>query len=358
MASNPHLPNFILAMQHVYAFPTDPSSKPWIPPPAAAGHRGRYLWTDAFGVLNFLTLYRLTSSPLFLTHAISLVSAVHSTLGRTRDLSSPLPGATPSNHLGGGLRIGKDFAMGPDGDGQYHHYLTLWMFALNRLSVASREKSYNTQAIALAKAIHPHFVYNRSSARPRMYWKMSMDLRQPLVRSEGNLDPVDGLVIFRLLREADGPDSAVLAEEISDYEKIVRTKWEGYNSSDPLDLGMTLWTAHWYVDSDEWARGLQERARRDLTQLWEEGYFERSTKVRLAFREFGTALGMRCGMNKEDDWEHRAEQLTKTWEEARLVPIPEKSNTAGMNAEDDLLPITETMYAACLIPGAFQKGFL
>lgn len=51
--------------------------------------------------------------------------------------------------------------------------------------------------------------------------------------------------------------------------------------------------------------------------------------------------------------ERRAEHLETTWEKARLVPIPEKGNAAGMNAENDLLPITETMYAAGLIPGAF-----
>ena len=98
------------------------------------------------------------------------------------------------------------------------------MFALNQLSLASGEKPYNTQAIALAKAIRLRFVYNRSSARPRMCWKMSMGLREPLVRSEGNLDPVDSLVVFRLLRDSDGPDSAVLVEEIGDYEKIVSMK--------------------------------------------------------------------------------------------------------------------------------------
>ena len=108
----------------------------------------------------------------------------------------------------------------------------------------------------------------------------------------------------------------VLAEAIGDYEKIVSTKWEGYNSSDPLDLGMALWTARWFAESDEWARGLQEMARRYLTQLWEEGYFDRNTKKRLAFREFGTALGMRCGSDG-DDWERRAEQLTTLWKRLR-----------------------------------------
>jgi len=127
-----------------------------------------------------------------------------------------------------------------------------------------------------------------------------MDLREPLVRSERNLDPVNGSVVFRLLQDSHGPDSAVLAEEIGDYEKIVNTKWEGYNSSGPLDLGTTLWTAHWFADSDEWARGLQEMERRDLTQLWEEGYFDGNTKKRLAFRKFGTALGIRYGSDGDD----------------------------------------------------------
>ena len=83
-----------------------------------------------------------------------------------------------------------------------------------------------------------------------------MDLREPLVRSEGNLDLVGRLVVLRLLQDSYGPDGPVLAKEIGDYEKIVSTKSEGYNSSDPLDLGMTLWTAHWFAESDEWAREL------------------------------------------------------------------------------------------------------
>ncbi|KAJ9646616.1 hypothetical protein H2199_002665 [Coniosporium tulheliwenetii] len=331
------------------------------PTPASAGHRGRYLWTDAFGLLNLLTLYRETSSPAYLTYARSLVSAVHGTLGRTRDGRSLLPEATAANPLGGGLRIGKEAEGGSDGDGQYHHYLTLWMFGLNRLSIAAREKGWNDQAIALAKAIHPAFVYERNSARPRMVWKMSMDLKRVLVGSEGNLDPVDGYVVFRLLQETDGAGSQVLATEIAEYERIVRTKWRGYSSSDPLDLGMTLWTAHWYgvgEEREEWAEALVKAAERDVGELFEEGYFERPVRRRLAFREFGTAMGMRCAMEGEE-WDGKAERITRAWEKAGVVPTPDgNSGAAGMNAEDDLLPITLVMYAAALIPGAFRKGYL
>ena len=151
MSATSELARFMTSMQRVYAFPTVPTGKSWTPPPASAGHRGRYLWTDAFGVLNFLTLHNLSCQKhsLYLDHAKSLVSAVHNTLGRTRDLSSLLPRATPDNVLSGGLRIGKEDDEGPDCDGQYHHYLTLWMFTLNRLAVYSGEKHFNSQAISL-----------------------------------------------------------------------------------------------------------------------------------------------------------------------------------------------------------------
>ena len=43
---------------------------------------------------------------------------------------------------------------------------------------------------------------------------------------------------------------------------------------------------------------------------------------------------------------------------AELVPIPEKGNAAGMNAEGDLLLIAETMYAVGMIPGGEFNGLL
>ncbi|KAJ9625527.1 hypothetical protein H2203_004284 [Taxawa tesnikishii (nom. ined.)] len=293
MAPPETMDKFTKAMRHVYQFPLGEQSPRWTPPPMKEGHRGRYLWTDAFGVLNLITLSKETSHPHYLNYATSLTHTVHETLGRTRDLSSRLPGATDASPLSGGLRIGKEDAEGSDGDGQYHHYLTLWMFALNRLSVVTRDRNFNDQAVELAKAIHPRFVYNRDSARPRMVWKMSMDLSRPLVRSEGNLDPIDGYVVYKLLQQTAGGD--VLKEEIADYKKILDTKWRDYSSSDTLDLGMTLWTAHWFAGDEEWASGLANAAERDMRDLFEEDrYLDHDIRRRLAFREFGTCLGIRA----------------------------------------------------------------
>jgi hypothetical protein len=85
-----------------------------------------------------------------------------------------------------------------------------------------------------------------------------VDLSTPLVLSEGNLDPIDGYVIFNLLQRTAGNDA--LSQEISEYKKILDKKWRSYVSDDPLDLGMTLWTAHWFNKKEEWATALTQRA--------------------------------------------------------------------------------------------------
>ena len=265
-----NLMRFLNAMKLVYGpidtlSPADATS--WTPPRLAEGHQGRYLWTDAFGVLNLLTLSALVPEKrtTYTTLAARLIAAVHDTLGRTRDGQARLSGASDAHPLAGGLRIGKEADEddpGGDGDGQYHHYLTLWMFALNRMARASGESRYNDMAIELARAIHPAFVRDRDEPRPRMCWKTSVDLRRVVVGSEGNLDPIDGYVVFSLLQRDNAGDTRVLEREVGEYRRILETKWRRYISDDPLDLGMTLWTAHWFAGrpQEEWATELSRRA--------------------------------------------------------------------------------------------------
>lgn len=293
--STSRLNQFEKSMESLYgSFSNIKDPEQWTPPTNSGGHRGRYLWTDAFGVVNFLTLHQehakiaaaagsasvsgsgsapgINTADKYLILARRLVGSVHDVLGRTRDGKTRLPGATDENPLGGGLRIGKLDETGVDGDGQYHHYLTLWMFALNRMSLATGDPLFNRQAVALAQAIHPRFFVNRTSTRPRMVWKMSIDLATPLVPSEGNLDPIDGYVVYRLLQASAmamvgggegsnvGSDKPrVLDEEITDYKRVMERKGEHFVSSDTLDLGMTLWTCHWFSDKEKWASKLAER---------------------------------------------------------------------------------------------------
>ncbi|KAK5166917.1 uncharacterized protein LTR77_007646 [Saxophila tyrrhenica] len=340
----PTLAKFKEATETVYG-PLAGEAEQWTPPECSGGHRGRYLWTDAFGVLNFITLAKESQDPGHITRAVSLADTVHNVLGRTRDGKAWLPGASNDNPVGGGLRIGKEDEGGSDGDGQYHHYLTLWMFALNRLSKATNDKVHNDRAVALAKAIHLHFFVDRAGARPRMVWKIAMDRSRPLVHSQGNLDPIDGLVVFRKLQAA-SDDPTVLKEEISDYQRIIELKGKHFVSSDTLDLGMTLWTSHWLADREAYFADLTKQADSQVHKLFDQGYLERPTSRRLAFREYGTCLGIGCMEQSDEISQTYRNHIITTWEEHR-------SSTPG-----DLRAISEVMRAAALIPGAFKKGYL
>ena len=80
-------------------------------------------------------------------------------------------------------------------------------------------------------------------------------------------------------------------------------------------------------------------------------YLDRSMKYRLAFREFGTALGLRCMAEQEVEKERAvdlraySEQILNVWR-----PVMEASLSEDATPED-LRPITRVMYAAALIPG-------
>lgn len=347
------LPEFREALDYNYKFESalssDQAAQEWKPPPLEEGHKGRYLWTDAFGVIDFLTLYGLTAQPHFLTFAHRLIETVHDVLGKIRDGSRRLPGATDDNPLGGGLRIGKLEEFGPDGDGQYHHYLTIWMFALNRYSVAAADSRYNSLAIKCAKAIHPKFV-----AGPRIYWKMAMDLSRPLVNSQGNLDPFDGYVVFDLLTQHKMAGEEGLESEIQNYKTFVDFLWSAYHSNDPLDLGMTLWTVHWKLE-EEWASYMKGRATEALKQLELHGEFDNAIGYRLAFREFGTVMGVKCHdeFASQQYWRPRwINKVLFAWKAVGVVPTPKP------RLKTTLIPITEVMYCAALVPGAFRKGWM
>ena len=157
-----------------------------------------------------------------------------------------------------GLRIGKQLnerrpdeppneRLEWDQDGQYYHYLTKWMHALNCVSRATGDTTYTRWAIELAKTAHARFTYSSPyGGRKRMYWKMSIDLTRPLVSSMGQHDPLDGFVTYNELQAAadrDFPDSPSfgLMPEIADMARICR----GINlpTDDPLGIGGLLFDA-------------------------------------------------------------------------------------------------------------------
>jgi len=281
----------------------------------------RYLWTDAFAVCNFIELHRQTRAENWRRLALALVDQVHSNLGRHRKddartgwISGLSEDEGRRHPTAGGLRIGKPIKeRGPgdpfdqrlewDRDGQYYHYLTKWMHALNRLSRSTGDAKFNLWAIELAKAAHSGFVHVLQNDTRRMYWKMSIDLSYPLVPSMGQHDPLDGLVTYHQLRATAGESAKAsldLTSEIAEMAALCRGRsWE---TEDPLGIGGLLTDAYklvqlianYGVAETGLLQDLLEASLWGLDALRQLNPMNLPAGHRLAFRELGLSIGLRA----------------------------------------------------------------
>jgi hypothetical protein len=279
--------------------------------PPHTGTPRRYLWTDAFALINALQLMREGHAEAA-SDARALVGQVHRILGshreddpRTGPLSDGADGA--AHPTAGGLRIGKPRAeRGPherfderaewDRDGQYFHYLTKWMDALVRASVTLDEPEYLRQAVALAEGVVPRFVLREPSGRPRgVAWKMSIDLSRPLVPATSPHDALDGYVTLREIEtQAGGDGPPVLAETLRDL-----TEGHRWLTADPLGLGGLLLDAARLLvccEPSDWDQRLAVEVLTDvgagLRHYLADDPLEQPVRTRLAFRELGLAVGL------------------------------------------------------------------
>jgi hypothetical protein len=280
----------------------------------------RYLWTDAFAVCNFLELYGRTGDKAWRDLALRLVDQVHHVLGRHRQddprigwISGLTEEEGERHPTIGGLRIGKglnerrpaepyDERLEWDRDGQYYHYLTRWMHALNRVSRTAQDPVFNSWAMELAKAAHQGFVHVLSNGSRRMFWKMSIDLFYPLVTSMGQHDPLDGLLTYcQLQATADerGESSAVdLHSEIDEMTSLCRGK--DWSTEDPLGIGgllcdaykMVLLILNHRVGDTGLLGDVLESALSGMGAYSKSPMLRFSADYRLAFRELGMAIGL------------------------------------------------------------------
>jgi len=282
----------------------------------------RYLWTDAFAVCNLLELYRQTKEEKYKQLALDLVEQVHNTLGRHREDDSRIgwisgleEEAGKEHPTKGGLRIGKGInerkreetineRLEWHRDGQYYHYLTKWMHALNRVSRVTGDSIYNDWAIELAKTAHARFVYSSSSSdQKQMYWKMSIDLSYPLVKSMGHHDPLDGWITYNQLQSTAIKDSKNqpdrdLSSELDDMTAICEGKTWG--TDDPLGIGGLLSDAYrvtqlvvkGHLEQTDLVETLLDVSVAGLGSYVRQGPLDLPAEYRLAFRELGLSIGL------------------------------------------------------------------
>ncbi len=226
----------------------------------------RYLWTDAFGVVLLVSLHKELSEETYLDEAEWIVREVDRVLGRPR-----------------GIRIGEE----PDRDGQYYHYLAMWLFALWRLGQFRQQ--YHERAVELARTIHPHFVIPGVG----VVWKMLEDLSAPYPGfGLGALDAFHGMTVYRLI------DSKALAPQIAEMEQLVDQSYGRLHVTQDLGLGMLLWMSHFFP-REAWAATLRQRSLATLETMWIDppGYFCRDPslpEVKFAFTNYGVSVGLQA----------------------------------------------------------------
>ncbi|HVA79214.1 MAG TPA: hypothetical protein VNF27_15055 [Candidatus Binataceae bacterium] len=272
----------------------------------------RYLWTDAFGVVLLVSLYRALERGQFLDQARWVVAEVERVLGRRR-----------------GFRIGE----APDRDGQYYHYLAMWVYALSRLGKI--DPVYRAKAVRLVKDIHSAFVIPGRG----VHWKMREDLSAPYSGfGLGALDHFHGYVVYRLL------DEAALAGEIGQMKLLVERSFQDLAISQDLGLGMMLWMTHFFPE-EEWARVQRDRSLKMLDRLWIDppGYFCREPampEVKFAFTNYGVSIGLQA----VEAWPERVARLNSYFERYRS------------GDEYDFDAITHVMACGASFPGEFIAG--
>lgn len=225
----------------------------------------RYLWTDAFGVVLLASLYRELREEKYLAEAEWVVTEVDRVLGRTR-----------------GIRIGEE----PDRDGQYFHYLAMWIFALAVL--ARFEPRYRRKGVELVRQIHDAFLVPGRG----VVWKMKEDLSGPYPGfGLGALDAFDGYVSYRIL------DESALSREIADMRALAAASAPELMITQDLGIGMMLWMTHFFA-RESWARIQQPRCLAVLDGMWrEQGYFCREPYLpdtKIAFSNYGVSVGLQA----------------------------------------------------------------
>jgi hypothetical protein len=281
-----------------------------------SGAPRRYLWTDAFAVCSFLGLTRVTGDGRYQGLALRLVDHVHHTLGRHRRddprtgwISGLSPRDGEAHPTRGGLRIGKELPERRLGDllndrlewerdGQYFHYLTKWMHALDQVTRATGQAAFNQWARELAETAHGAFTH-ASGAGLSMYWKMSIDLSRPLVPVMGHHDPLDGYVTCLQLRAT---ASASFAPALEAEAARFRSMIDGRDlvTADPLGIGGLLADAYRLEQlmgqgasaDDELLVRMLAAARSGLEHYVGQADLGQPAIHRLAFRELGLAIGL------------------------------------------------------------------
>ena len=312
----------------------------------ADGHQRRYLWTDAFGVLAYVSIaerYKtegnLVEADKYKRAADTLIKVVHDGLGAPRsnkpEDAMTKDASSPTGHVG--LRIGKvhsrkvtDYGMSYDG--QYWHYVDKWLLALAR-------SGHINEGIQIAKSCFPYFFDDGDGTGwgGGIRWKLSVDASAPpsLQRARASDDTLVALIVFSILEANRAPSDASLEHEI----KLLKVALKGYRprvTDDPLGWGLEAMY-------DQFVKGHPRQAA--LKQLQSSALHP--SHLSLPFRLYGAMIGARTA------GESVASQ--ETVDKLVELSLQHEARAAATGMEEHST-INRVMLAMCMLcPGALEK---
>ena len=286
----------------------------------ANAHPRRYLWTDAFAVCNYLELFAgPMMKPIGIWLYASSIRCIIPSAGTAKTIpdaagSAALMSRRVSGIRPGGLRIGKQLnerrpdeppneRLEWDRDGQYYHYLTKWMHALNCVSQVTGDPTYIRWAMELAKTAHARFAYLRLR-RPEE--DVLEDEHRPHLSSGSLYGPArSSRRLCHLLRASGGGDrdfkeSSCRASmhEIADMAEICRGMQPGHRRSARHRRSSLRCLKNCTTDGKGRLKnaGLLENvvdsALMGMKSFAKSETLEYPADYRLAFRELGLSIGL------------------------------------------------------------------
>lgn len=133
-----------------------------------------------------------------------------------------------------------------------------------------------------------------------------------------------------------------MSKEIAEMYEMVQSRYPRYHTSDSLDAGEALWLCSWNK-GEPWADHVYRVASEAVDKLWKYGEFTGGSKHRLAFREFGTTIGVQMYENLIGNiWKDRVDEMHEFWY-SRLY-----------ERDSDITPV---MFCTSLLPGLVNPQY-
>jgi len=374
----------------------------------------RYLWTDAFGILNFISQSKATTNSnekdQYLGAAKMLINSVFQTLGNPRDDSDrypmcPVLSENKKVMRYKGLRIGKVSAMiaskgvarsdmGMEHDGMYWHYIDKMLYALSRYVIETHDLFILKRALHLIIDLHPAFFIPHQG----YLWKINTDCT-PIsthTSTSPNHDAVSAWIMYNIINNlvhklcsesnhnndtnnngSDGMKTYILSHQhhvtqaIADLTPIVAKYFQSSTTlsisretSDSLGLGCHLFTMQWCRNADVMGGDALRRYKQTISKQMI-SWIEHSGSIdayhaQTLFREYGGLLG--CQLISSDDKDlmdknmssciHQAEERAMRCYTAYYTP--EQVQHASHHPKHS--SINMVMLGSCIQPIAFRRS--